>query len=170
MVEDTPLAVRSRSSPDRGPASLVICQWRRRIIPQAEMRGKQIEFEKMLRATERVRSAVRPLLVVLASDLKGYPSRCQATSSRPLCSRSKLCSSTGPPRTSSEGKRGVRIELAEPTVGKVQLDLFAETRFVSDAVAVPDNSIRVISSGSTEGRPTSLKKGRSSWCRSPARR
>src|SRR5215813_13466125 len=33
----------------------------------------------------------------------------------------------------------VEIELAEPPVGKVQPDFLAQTAFVSDAVAAPDN-------------------------------
>jgi hypothetical protein len=44
-----------------------------------------------------------------------------------------------------QGLRGVmrdpvvEIKLAEPSVGKVQLDLLAQTAFVSDAVAVSNN-------------------------------
>jgi hypothetical protein len=44
----------------------------------------------------------------------------------------------------------VEIELAKPSVGQVQLNFLTQLAFRPDAVAV---SIRIINSGSTEGRP-----------------
>jgi MFS family permease len=50
----------------------------------------------------------------------------------------------------------VQIELAKPSIGQMQLDLLTQSAFRADAVAVAEMSIRIINSGSTEGRPMSL--------------
>ena len=50
----------------------------------------------------------------------------------------------------------VEIELAEPAVSKVQGRFLAQPAFMTNAIAVTGSSIRIISSGSTEGRPMSL--------------
>ena len=47
----------------------------------------------------------------------------------------------------------VEIELAEPAVSKVQRHFLAQPAFMTNAIAVTDQRIRIISSGSTEGRP-----------------
>jgi len=52
------------------------------------------------------------------------------------------------------GHRIVEIEPAEPSVGQMQLDFLTQPPPETDAVAVA--SIRIISSGSIEGRPISL--------------
>ena len=49
-----------------------------------------------------------------------------------------------------------QIEPAEPAIGEVQLDFLGEPTLGADAVAAADDEHRIISSGSTEGRPMSL--------------
>jgi hypothetical protein len=48
-----------------------------------------------------------------------------------------------------------QIQPAEPPIGQMQRDLLAEPALMSDAVAVTMISIRIISSGSSDGRPMS---------------
>jgi hypothetical protein len=48
------------------------------------------------------------------------------------------------------------IETAEPPIGKVQFDLLAKLPLETNAIAVATISIRIMSSGSIEGRPISL--------------
>jgi hypothetical protein len=50
----------------------------------------------------------------------------------------------------------VEIEPAEPSIGQVQLDFLAQLPLKADAIAVAQISIRIISSGSIDGRPISL--------------
>jgi hypothetical protein len=50
----------------------------------------------------------------------------------------------------------VEVELAEPAVSKVRRPFLAQPTLMANAIAVTDQSIRIISSGSTEGRPISL--------------
>jgi hypothetical protein len=54
------------------------------------------------------------------------------------------------------GHRAIEPEPTEPPVGEVEVDLFAQPPLRADAEAVPTISIRIISSGSTDGRPMSL--------------
>jgi hypothetical protein len=50
----------------------------------------------------------------------------------------------------------LQAQPAEPAIGEVQMHLLAEPAFRTDAEAIADDKIRIISSGSIEGRPISL--------------
>jgi len=54
------------------------------------------------------------------------------------------------------GHLTVESELTKPTIGKVQMHLVAETTLGRMPMQYPTSSIRIINSGSIEGRPILL--------------
>jgi hypothetical protein len=54
------------------------------------------------------------------------------------------------------GDIAVETQSTEPTVGEIEVDFLAQPPLGTNAEAVADSSIRIISSGSIEGHPTSL--------------
>ena len=54
------------------------------------------------------------------------------------------------------GNVAVKAQATKPAVSQIEVDLFAQPTLRANAEAVADDHIRIISSGSIEGRPTSL--------------
>ena len=54
------------------------------------------------------------------------------------------------------GNAVVEVEPAKPPKSQMQFDFLAQPPLKADAIAVATISIRIISSGSIEGRPISL--------------
>src|SRR5262245_46521085 len=50
----------------------------------------------------------------------------------------------------------LQTQPAKPTISEVQLDLLAQLPLRADPIAVTDDQHRIMSSGSTDGRPSSL--------------
>ena len=51
------------------------------------------------------------------------------------------------------GNRAIEAETAEPAIGEIEIDLLAQTTLGTDAETISDKHIRIINSGSIEGRP-----------------
>ena len=54
------------------------------------------------------------------------------------------------------GHIAIEPKPAKPPIGQIEVDLFAETPLGADTEAVPDDEMRIISSGSIDGRPSVL--------------
>jgi hypothetical protein len=53
------------------------------------------------------------------------------------------------------GDIGIELQATEPAVRQIEMDLLAQPTLRTNAEAMPTMSMRIISSGSIEGRPAS---------------